>query len=732
MASNLFHGLTALISGGPILFLILGMIIGMLVGMLPGLGTAVALSILLSFVYHMSIINMVALMLGAQAGGYYTASITAITLNTPGAPESYPTTLDGFPMTERGEGGKALAISAASTWMGGWIACIIFIGLIQVANPLITTFKAPDYVGVIALAIVLVGLVGDTPMNKIVISAGFGLMLSFVGSDPVTAVYRFTFGLPQLADGIAVVPFALGVFAITQMVVMYGTGRGATSVPANVGLKNLSKTAWEGIAYTFRHPGSVFRSAIIASLLGLLPGIGGFAGNYVSYTVGKRLSRKGREFGTGVPEGVMSAEGSSLSKEVASLLPAVALGVPSGIGMVLFIAAMSIEGIQPGEALLREYPSLPYTMMWVMAITALLSCSIGLVLSPWLSRVSRIRGPVLFPFIVGLAIIGSYAAATSSIGFSELAVFGLVGLAARKADYSLAAMIIGLVLGGLFNDQVHVTAETYGWSFLWRNPIADLTLLAAIVLLGVKAVPSMRRMLSQRGSILEAHAPGGSEGEAGEERPGSNIIIEVIVDAVVLVGSAWYFIVSLGYPSGAGRIPAGVSGVVVVIGLFRVVVDSRRLMLSRVRHSFPGTRGYRSDDVSLSEKGPTGVSGGLSRLENVGSADTEGSRAVLHESGSLMVEASESLEIPEKVSLRHSGGWREIMALIWFGGFIFSTALFGFKVGIPLAGGIYSLVGVRWSKSWQRALFVVVTVVLLYLLILVFVDTLHYTYSGIF
>ena len=731
MVSNLFHGLTVLISGGPILFLILGMIIGMLVGMLPGLGTAVALSILLSFVYHMSILNMVALMLGAQAGGYYTASITAITLNTPGAPESYPTTLDGFPMTQRGEGGKALAISAASTWMGGWIACVIFIGLIQVANPLITTFKAPDYVGVIALAIVLVGLVGDTPMNKIVISAGFGLMLSFVGSDPVTAVYRYTFGLPQLADGIAVVPFALGVFAITQMVVMYGTGRGATSAPARVGLKNLSQQAWEGIAYTFRHPASVFRSAIIASLLGLLPGIGGFAGNYVSYTVGKRLSRKGREFGTGVPEGVMSAEGSSLSKEVASLLPAVALGVPSGIGMVLFIAAMSIEGIQPGQALLKEYPSLPYTMMWVMAITALLSCSIGLALSPWLSKVSRIRGPLLFPFIIGLAIIGSYAAATSSIGFAELAVFGLVGLAARKADYSLAAMIIGLVLGGLFNDELHVTAETYGWSFLWKNPIADITILAAVVLVIVKAIPSVKRMISQRGSMLAAYAPGTAQ-EAGEARPGSNIVFEVIVDAVVLVGSAWYFIVSLGYPSGAGRIPAGVSAVVVVIGLIRVVVDSRRLMVSRIQHSFRGAGQYRPDSERLIGKEPAGVIGESERLESVGFLEVESSQALLSESGTVMVESREGFEVYEKSGLRHSGGWREIMALIWFAGFIVSTVLFGFKLGIPLAGGIYSLVGVRWSKSWQRALFVVATVVILYLLILVFVDTLHYSYSGIF
>ena len=725
MLSNLSHGLTALMSGGPILFLVLGMVIGMLVGMLPGLGTAVALSILLSFVYHMSIINMVALMLGAQAGGYYTASITAITLNTPGAPESYPTTLDGFPMTERGEGGKALAISAVATWMGGWIACIIFVGLIQVASPLITTFKAPDYVGVIALAIVLVGLVGDTPMNKIVVSAAFGLMLSFVGSDPVTGIYRFTFGLPQLADGIVVVPFALGVFAITQMVVMYGTGRSATSAAPKVGLKNLSKTAWEGIAYTFRHPGSVFRSAIIASLLGLLPGIGGFAGNYVSYTIGKRLSRKGRQFGTGVPEGVMSAEGSSLSKEVASLLPAVALGVPSGIGMVLFIAAMSIEGIEPGLALLREHPSLPYTMMWVMAITALLSCSIGLILSPWLSKVSRIRGPVLFPYIIGLAIIGSYAAATSSVGFAELAVFGLVGLVARKADYSLAAMIIGLVLGGIFNDQVHVTAETYGWSFIWRNPIADLTLLAAIVLVGIKAIPSTKRMLLQRrnsadGSFVGTHVPGltGSK---------SNINLELPIDLIMLVGSTWYTIVAFGYPSGAGRVAGVVSSVMVFIAIFRVIFDARKFMIIRARR-------HSLDIESGAPESTTPAEG--SKLLLGETAANSGFQAVSLEAPLLhgavaTVEAPEYSDEPQQGSRHHSAGLRELVSLGWFAMFIMSTVIFGFRFGIPLAGGIYSLVGVRWSRTWQRVVFVAATVIILYILIMVFIDTLHYTFSGI-
>lgn len=721
--TNLLHGLMALGSLDIALYLLIGMAIGMFVAMMPGLGTAVALSVLLPFVYHMRVIDMVAIMLGAQAGGYYTASITAIVLNTPGAPESYPTTFDGFPMTQRGEAGRALAISAVSTWIGAWISCVIFVGLLQLADPLVTSFKAPDYVGIIIMALVLVGLVGDVPIQKVLISGGIGLMFSFVGSDPVTAIDRFTFGLPQLVDGINVVPFALGVFAITQLVIMFGTGRAAANVERDLERNALYGQARQGIAYTLKHPVAVVRSAVLASLLGLVPGIGGFAGNYISYSVGKRVSRNGQFFGSGVPEGLMSAEGSSLAKEVGSLLPAVALGLPSGVGMVLFIAAMTIEGLQPGQSLLRQYPSLPYSMMWVMAITALLSCALGLALSPWLSRVSRLRGPVLFPFVVGLAVLGSYTAVLNGIGMVELLAFGVVGFLARKCNYSLAAMVIGLVLGSTFDDQVHITAETYGWSFLVRFPIADVAFVVALGLIVARAFGSVRNRRTDRGGTridTEGRPRMALSDSVGNEKPLR--ALRVITASLVLIGSAWYFATALGYPTAAGIIPAVVAMLVSVAAAAELGIQLAHLRRT-TKPVAPTDSGVLAASVP-SMSGAIGRKSGSAKTDEELASEDNGHAATRRS----LDPASESFVV---VGWRSRTGWREAIALVWVGAFIAAVYLVGFKIGLPFIGGLFCVTATRWQSKYSQAAFTVATVATLFLAALGFVNILHLQYSGL-
>ena len=495
MTHDLLSGFSQLITPEAIGLLIAGMAIGMFMGMLPGMGVSLALSLMLPFLYHMSVIPAVTLMLATQAASYYAASITAILLNTPGAPESYPTTLDGFPMAKRGEAGRALAISAASTWAGGWIGCVILVALLQVAGSLINLFHPPEFVAIIVLALVLIGGTGEsTSSAKVLLSGAVGLMFSFIGSDPVSGVERFTFGSTALLNGLNVVPVALGLFAMTQMVVMFGRNESVTG--GSRALLNSGQFRHQvrlGLRDTAANWVSVVRSAVVAGVLGLIPGIGGFSANFISYSLGRQVSRRGREFGTGVPAGIASAEGSSLSKEVGSLAPAVALGLPSGVGMVIFIAALAILGVQPGPNLLKAQPTLPYSMMWVMAIVGLVSCALGLVLTPWLSRATAVRGPVLMPLIVSLAVLGSFAAVTGFVGVVELGVFAVVGVVMRKLGYSLAAMTIGLVLGGTFADNVHLTQQIYGWHFLTRSPLADVFFAIAIVLLAAITWRGRRR-----------------------------------------------------------------------------------------------------------------------------------------------------------------------------------------------------------------------------------------------
>jgi putative tricarboxylic transport membrane protein len=734
MTHNLLSGFSQLITPEAIGLLIAGMAIGMFMGMLPGMGVSLALSLMLPFLYHMSVIPAVTLMLATQAASYYAASITAILLNTPGAPESYPTTLDGFPMARRGEAGRALAISAASTWAGGWIGCVILVALLQVAGSLINLFHPPEFVAIIVLALVLIGGTGEsTSSTKVLLSGAVGLMFSFIGSDPVSGVERFTFGSTALLNGLNVVPVALGLFAMTQMVVMFGRNESVTG--GTRALLNSSQFRHQvrlGLRDTAANWVAVVRSAVVAGVLGLIPGIGGFSANFISYSLGRQVSRKGREFGTGVPAGIASAEGSSLSKEVGSLAPAVALGLPSGVGMVIFIAALAILGVQPGPNLLKSQPTLPYSMMWVMAIVGLVSCALGLVLTPWLSRATAVRGPVLMPLIVSLAVLGSFAAVTGFVGVVELGVFAVVGVVMRKLGYSLAAMTIGLVLGGTFADNVHLTQQIYGWHFLARSPLADVFFAIAIVLLAAITWRGRRR----GGAVVTPQ-----RAARGPRSP--HPVLEPVTEAVIAVVSIVYLIIALGYPTDAGRIPAIVSGLAAALALTRLAswavkqATARRLPAEASPTPWPEPPPAPSAPsvANITPAHEPSPAPGFSPEPVLEPALAPSTGAVAL--GALALDGApppgpDGLEAePLAPADRRRRIGREFAALAWIWAAIVLSYLFGFQIGVPVVAAAYCLTSIGWTHRWQRLAFAASVTVVALGIAIGFVSLFHLTFTGL-
>lgn len=735
MTHDLLSGFTQLLTPEAIGLLFAGMAIGMFFGMLPGMGVSLALSLMLPFLYHMSVVPAIALMLATQAASYYAASITAILLNTPGAPESYPTTLDGFPMAQRGEAGRALAISAASTWAGGWIACGVLLLLLPISSSLVTVFHPPEFVAIIVLALVLIGGTGEsTSSSKVILSGSIGLMLSFIGTDPVTGIARFTFGSVALMSGLNVVPFALGVFAMTQMVVMFGRNEAVASATGAMVRSAFGRQVGQGLADTLRAWLHVLRSALVASVLGLIPGIGGFAANFISYGLGRQLSRKSGKFGTGVPAGVASAEGSSLAKEVGSLVPAVALGLPSGVGMVIFIAALTILGLQPGPTLLRSQPSLPYFMMWVMAIAGLLSCGLGLILTPWISRITAVRGPVMMPVIVSLAVLGSFAAVTGFSGVVELGAFAVIGVVMRKLGYSLAAMTIGLVLGGTFADNLHLTQSIYGWGFVTRSPLADVFFGISVILL---ALITWR---GHRGRGQAALTPQRAGRAPRREHP----VLEPVTEAVIVVLSAGYMIIALGYAAGAGTLPAIVAAIAAVTALTRLASRGARVALARRR---PDERpAFQGEDGGAAVPRPAGVAlAGAAAADAALAAVSAGHEAAAGlgrgeqppgpaaEAGQPATAAGAATRDGREDDGR-SGGWRraarEFAALGWIWAAVAASYLFGFEIGIPVVAGAYCLTAVQWRHHWQRITHTAVVVAVSLAVAYGFVSLFSITFTG--
>jgi putative tricarboxylic transport membrane protein len=733
MTHDLFSGFSQLLTPEAIGLLFVGMAVGMFMGMLPGVGVSLALSLMLPFLYHMSVIPAITLMLATQAASYYAASITAILLNTPGAPESYPTTLDGFPMAQRGEAGRALAISAASTWAGGWIACVVLVVLIPISGSLVNLFHPPEFVAIIVLALVLIGGTGEsTSSGKVVLSGAIGLMFSFIGSDPVTGIDRFTFGNIPLMSGLNVVPFALGVFALTQMVAMYGRNE-SVSTGQQAMLRNaFRRQVGEGLGDAARSWIHILRSALVASVLGLIPGIGGFSANFISYSLGRQVSRKyGKQFGTGVPAGIASAEGSSLAKEVGSLVPAVALGLPSGVGMVIFIAALAILGLQPGPTLLRAEPSLPYTMMWVMAIAGLLSCAVGLIITPWLSRATSVRGPVMMPIIISLAVLGSFAAVTGFAGVVELGVFAVVGVVLRKVGYSLAAMTIGLVLGGTFADNLHLTQSIYGWGFIVHSPLADVFLLISIALLVLITWRGRRG----RAAITPERAA------RGPRSP--HPVLEPVTEAVIVVVSIIYMVIALGYPAAAGGVPAIIAAIAAAVALFRLASRG----IGMLRHQT--TRGRAAATLAEETVAPEAMDAALATVpagydtgaghETLAGHDSETSGGPDSQPGSFgrsaglepESEASGSPADQPESGRRKGRTTRELVALGWIWAAVAASYLFGFEVGVPVVAAAYCLTAVQWDRRWQRLTYAAVVTATSFGIAYGFVTLFSLTFSGV-
>lgn len=749
MLHNFIGGLTALGAPEAALLLVIGCLIGVFLGVLPGLGVALVLSVMLSFIYHLGVTPAIALMLATQAGSYFSASITAILLNTPGAPESLPTTFDGYPMAVKGRGGQALGISATATCLGGLVGCVALFGLLQLVNYLPLVFHPPEYVALIVLAVVLTGTLGTNSLSKALLSAAFGLMISFIGNDPVTGDNRFTFGQTSLYGGIDVVALALGVFAVSQMVFMYGSNRAVTGIGTEALAPGFQRQVFEGIREALGHWFLIVRSAAVGVICGIVPGIGGFTANFLSYGIAKQTSKNGEQYGTGIAEGIIAPEGSSLAKEAGSLVPAIGLGLPSGTGMVLFIAALAILGLSPGPGFAASHPELPYTMLWTVAIAGVLGTAVGLVAAPLLARVTRVRGPLLLPFIFGVSVVGAYAVNVSMADVLELVVFAFVGVVLRRLNYSLAALAVGLVLGSQFEDNVFLTHQIFGWKF-YNRPLTDLLFALVIAALAAQAIQRRRRKAAARD-----RAAAGRDAQlssATEAYP----VMEFCVSAGLLALSIFYVLVARTYSSTDRLLPLIVGTVAVIVAAVQSVITGRDLI--RYRRGRVAAADGEGPARAAAQAGPVTPAAGDGEIPAaVGTPATVATRAdggTPAEGGAPVASARQpgTATVTQPAEAEVSGApadepgglpagdrpavstrrryRRELVALGWVIVMALGADLFGFKVGIPLVVFLYGLLGSGCSSLKSRLAFTAASTVVMAALTYEIFNVLHLTFQG--
>lgn len=475
----MWQGLVLTIQPEALLYQIIGLLLGLVFGAVPGLSGIQALAILIPFIFTMEPNVAFSFLLGAHVATCFGGSVTAILLNVPGTSLSISTCWDGHPLAKQGRAGYALGISAMSNALGGCFGVIILALSIPVMQPMIMALQPSEFFMVALLGLTLIVTLSGKSMIKGLVSGMLGLLIAFIGQDPVTGVSRYTFGSIFLMDGIDLIAVVCGLYAVGEMIKLFVEGSSIASGKVSTSFTGV----WEGMKQPFKYKSLFMRCSAIGALIGACPGVGGTVANVVAYGHAVQTSKNPETFGTGRTEGLIAPESSHIAKEGGQMIPTLALGIPGGEATAVLLGAFLILGIQPGPAMITEHLDLTFSIMWIIAISSILASLVGLLLAGQLAKITSVPCDILAPMIVVFGVVGAFASSASIADVFVCLVFGMIGYFMRRYEYSEACLIIGLVLGTIFERNFQMAKMMYGLDFFYTRPISLVLLICTIVLL---------------------------------------------------------------------------------------------------------------------------------------------------------------------------------------------------------------------------------------------------------
>ncbi|MBT4941280.1 MAG: hypothetical protein HON14_19220 [Rhodospirillaceae bacterium] len=441
--SNLFSNFEALF------FVFLAAIVGIVIGALPGLTAAAAIAMLLPLSFHLGPLEALAFLYVIGKSARYGGSIAAILFNTPGTTASAATMLDGYPMTQRGESGKALKTATIASVVGDYIGEIILIfGAVFIAS-FTKKFGPTEYFAIYVMAFIVIGSVVGSSVIKGILSTLFGALIALIGSDTITNQARMTLGFAELEEGLALVPLLIGVFVISEIIIQAeNTAKSELIGLGEADERNPSANHMTWLEFKRCIP-IMIRSSIVGSIIGMLPGLGSSVACFVAYGEEKRRSKEQEKWGTGIVEGIAAPESANNAVSGPSMIPLLTLGIPGSTIAAILIGVFLIHGIQVGPAIFDTAYS--RGLMFSLFAAGLLGIAgygiIGYWGGPWIGRmVSKIPARLLYPFIFLTAIAASYSSRASILDVAIALFFGIIGYGMRRTNFSAAAFVIAFVL----------------------------------------------------------------------------------------------------------------------------------------------------------------------------------------------------------------------------------------------------------------------------------------------
>ncbi|WP_080875422.1 tripartite tricarboxylate transporter permease [Oceanobacillus timonensis] len=483
-------GLQTAFSLQSIFFVMIGVFIGTFIGMLPGLGPISAIAVMIPITFGMEPTVALIMMAGVYYGAIFGGSTSSILLNAPGISGTVATSFDGYPMAQRGEAGKALAIAAISSFVGGTVSVVLLMLLAPMLASVAISFSPAAYFALMLLGLTAISSLSEGSTVKALISAVAGFMVVTVGIDAQSGMQRFTFGNTNLLDGLDFLVIALGLFALAEVCTLILNRKDTSTQNAHkIGSLKLTKQDWKDMS------GPMSRHSLIGFILGVLPGAGATIASFISYITEKRISKHPEEFGKGAVKGLAAPETSNNAATSGAFVPLLSLGIPGSGTTAVLLGAFLVLGVQPGPLLMTDQPDIFWGVIVSMYIGNIFLLILNLPLIPYIAKILMVPRPLLISLVIMFSMIGVYAISFNTFDLYMLLLFGVVGFLMRLFSFPAPPFILAFILGGMLEQSFRqsMTISNGSLAIFWQDPIAAGILALAALSLFVPLISKRRK-----------------------------------------------------------------------------------------------------------------------------------------------------------------------------------------------------------------------------------------------
>ncbi len=506
MLDGIFTGLGTAMMPFNLMMVVVGCFAGTFIGMLPGLGPISAVALMIPITYGIDPSSGIILMAGVYYGAVFGGSTSSILINAPGCASTVVTAFDGYPLAQKGQAGKALALAAYCSFTGGTIGAIILLFAAPALASVSLSFQSSDYFALMILGLTAVAAFsGKGQVIKAMLMTVFGLMIATVGTDIMTGAPRFTFGSVNLIDGISFLLLAMATFALTEVIMTVLNRQHLQEDPkidmAALGSMKLSRDEVKEVAPT------VARSSLFGFLVGVLPGAGATIASFLAYGLERNLAsaKQKLKFGKGALRGLAAPESANNAASTGSFVPLLTLGIPGSGTTAIMLGALIAAGVQPGPRLFVDNPEVFWSVIISMYVGNLVLLILNLPLIPYISRLLAIPRPILIPLILFFSITGVYLVSFNSFDIHMMVFITLAAIFLKLLDFSMAPMLLGYILGGIMEQNLSrsLVLSDGSFAFLWERPLTLSITLIAVALLSLPLFGALwRRIYAPKGPEL--------------------------------------------------------------------------------------------------------------------------------------------------------------------------------------------------------------------------------------